>query len=280
MKTLALFLVPALMLLPACKDKEAAAPTGQVVATVDGKEITTMDLRQEAGTSSPDRALEQAALKSIVIRSLLANEAIKEKLDRLPATAMMQDKAAQMVLVDALNNKIRASVPPPSREEAQQYVADHPASFNQRRIFIVDQLIIMENSSELAKEIEPLDTMAQIETMLTKKKVPFRHSVGTIDALAINADAAEQISQLPADAVFASPEGNVIRVNRIRQTIIEPITGETAIKLALNMIRKQRTDELIANRVGQILAAGEKSVQYNKAYDPVRTGETLIAAPK
>jgi len=270
MKTLSFALIPALLLVSACDEKKVKAPTGQVVATVNGKELTVMDLRQEANSPTPSKELEQAALKSIVIRRLLADEAVKQGLNKIPATAIMEDKARQMVLVDALTGKIRSTVPAPSADEARQYVASHPASFNQRRIFLVDQLIVLANTPELVKAIEPLDTMAQIEDMLTRQKVQFRRSVGAIDALTINADVAEKIAQLPPNAVFASPEGAVIRVNRIRETIIEPITGATAEKLALEMITKQRTDAIVANEVGRILQQGEKSVQYNAAYDPAK----------
>src|SRR5687768_2411812 len=101
MKTLAFTLMPALLLTSACGEKREAAPSGQVVATVNGKEITILDLRQEAGTANPGKPVEQAALNAIIARELLADEAKKQELDALPATAIMQDKARQLVLVDA-----------------------------------------------------------------------------------------------------------------------------------------------------------------------------------
>lgn len=275
-KMLSLAFVPTLILTASCGKKEAEAPTGQVVATVNGKEITLLDLRHEAGSANPGKAAEQAALQAIIARRLLSDQATKEELDRLPGTAMMQEKAEQLVLVDALTNKIRAGAPQPSREEARQFVADHPASFGQRRIFLVDQLIILGNSPDLIKAIEPLDTLPEIEQMLTKRNVAFRRSIGTIDALSIDPDAAEKIASLPAKAVFASPEGPVIRANAIRETVVEPVTGEEAEKVALEIVRKRRSDGIVANRINEILAQGQKAVQYNAAYRPQQkaTGET------
>lgn len=275
-KMLSLAFVPTLILTASCGKKEAEAPTGQVVATVNGKEITLLDLRHEAGSANPGKAAEQAALQAIIARRLLSDQATKEELDRLPGTAMMQEKAKQLVLVDALTNKIRAAAPQPSREEARQFVADHPASFGQRRIFLVDQLIILGNSPDLIKAIEPLDTLPEIEQMLTKRNVAFRRSIGTIDALSIDPDAAEKIASLPAKAVFASPEGPVIRANAIRETVVEPVSGEEAEKVALEIVRKRRSDGIVANRINEILTQGQKAVQYNAAYRPQQkaTGET------
>lgn len=268
MKTLGVILLPSLTLLAACGGKDAAAPTGQVAATVNGKEITIIDIRHEAGTASPSKELEQAALRSLIVRQLLADEAVEEKVDQLPATAIMQEKARQMVLVDALTNQIRASSPKPSREEAQQFIANHPASFEQRRIFLVDQIIIPTSTPDLVKAIEPLDTMAQIEQLLARRNVQFQRAVGSIDALSINADVAEEIAKLPENAVFASPENGVIRINRVRETVIQPISGEAAMTVAMNQIARQRSEAIVANKIQAILDAGKQKVKYNATFDP------------
>lgn len=274
MKTLGVILLPSLALLAACGSKEGAVPTGQVAATVNGKEITMIDVRQEAGAANPGKELEQAALRSIIIRRLLSDEAVEEGIDKLPATAIMQEKARQMVLVDALTSQIRASAPKASKDEALQFIADHPASFDQRRIFLVDQLIIPTSTPDLIRAIEPLDTMAQIEQMLTTRKVPFQRAVGSIDALSINADIAEKIAQLPENAVFASPEGGVIRINRVRETVIQPVSGQAAMQVAITQIARQRADGIVANKIQSILQAGEKKVRYNSAYDPAAKAGT------
>lgn len=280
MKTLGVFLLPSLALLAACGGKNADTPTGQVAATVNGKEITVIDIRQEAGTATPSKELEREALRSIIIRRLLSDEATKEEIDKLPTTAIMQEKARQMVLVDALTNKIRESSPKPSRDEAQQFISDHPASFDQRRIFLVDQLIIPTSTPELLKAIEPLETMPAIEQLLVQRKVKYQKAVGSIDALSISADAAEKIAQLPDDAIFASPENGIIRVNKVREAVIQPVTGEPAIRVALTQIARQRSDAIVANRIQRILELGEKEVHYNAAYDPALKPNTKGPAKK
>ncbi len=280
MKTLGVILLPSLALLAACGGKEAEAPTGQVAATVNGKEITVIDIRHEAGTATPSKELEEAALRSLIVRRLLADEAVEEKVDQLPATAIMQEKARQMVLVDALTNQIRSTAPKPSRDEAQQFIANHPASFDQRRIFLVDQIIIPTSTPDLVKAIEPLDTMAQIEQLLTSRKVQFQRAVGSIDALSIDADIAEKISQLPENAVFASPENGVIRINRIREAVIQPISGEAAISVAMTQIARQRSEAIVANKIQSILDAGKAKVKYNAAYDPAAKMGAKVPAGK
>ena len=73
------------------------APTGQVVATVGGKEITLLELQAElAGAQGLDakahKAAEQQALRMIVARTALAEEARKEALDKTPEFVLLQQR--------------------------------------------------------------------------------------------------------------------------------------------------------------------------------------------
>src|SRR5438477_9293992 len=70
-------------------------PSGQVVAVVDGREVTLRELRAElAGVSFPDaraRKLgEQAALKAIVTRRIVARAAHDQGIDKTPDFAVQK----------------------------------------------------------------------------------------------------------------------------------------------------------------------------------------------
>src|SRR5215831_14022696 len=63
-------------------------PSGQVVATVDGNEITTLELKAEMGGFTArdpkiQKAAEQQVLQQIILRRLVADEARKQKLDKV-----------------------------------------------------------------------------------------------------------------------------------------------------------------------------------------------------
>src|SRR4029079_16187186 len=69
-------------------------PTGQVVATVNGQEITLRELNAELGAAPPPidpkaaKAAEQAALRSIIGRKVLAGAAREQGLDKTPDFAL------------------------------------------------------------------------------------------------------------------------------------------------------------------------------------------------
>jgi len=264
-----------LMALAGCKGTHDA-PKGQVIATVNGSEITVADLREEmalaAGVGGGGQE-QRAALQSVITRKIIAQAAAKEGVEQLPSTAVIRSKALDGVLVDALLRKYRASVPLPSADEARQYVSEHPSSFAQRRIQIVDQYIVDQATPDLLKALDASTTQEAALGVLAKFKVPYHHVVGTIDALTIDGDEAEKIAALPPHGVFIAPEGGGLRVNYIRDTVIEPISADDAQKVALETLRNRRVEMLVANKVQDIVNSGAKDVHYNAAYAPAPAGK-------
>lgn len=262
------------MPLAGCFGKDKAAPTGQVVATIDGEEITAAELKMElGGVSSTDpatmRRLKTMALQNIVNRHILTAEAKKRGLDGTPTAEMVKQKATQLALVDLLQQKMRTAVPLPSKEEAQQFVSEHPASFSERRIFLVDQIVLGAAPSDILAALEPIDTMEGVQALLSKRGVSYSKAVGVIDALSIDADAAEKIVALPAGAVFINRDGGPIRVNRIREVQTEPIASAASIQIAQEKLASLRTGAQLKAEVDTILKAGMDKVRYNAAYMPV-----------
>jgi hypothetical protein len=97
--------------LSACGEGKAKEPSGQVVATVDGQEVTLRELRAEMGnltSSDPNqrRQLEQAALQAIVQRKILAKAAQEQKLDKSPDYALFKQRAIELSLVQALQENL------------------------------------------------------------------------------------------------------------------------------------------------------------------------------
>lgn len=274
MKTLSIALLAAAAFLSSCDSGKAEAPSGQVVATFDGKEVTLAELKAEVGdlsgaTDANTRAqIERAALQQVLARKILAGYATDNDLDKTPLAAILRQRGEETGLAELVQRKLQSEVPATSREEAQIYVNDNPSSFAQRRIFVVDQYVARGAPAAVVKQMEPLDTMEEIAALLTRNKVPFTKTVGTIDSLAINPASAQQITALPSGAVFVSPEGAVTRVNRIKEVQVEPVQGEDAIRIAQEIIRSRRAQEIMQGQMGSILKAGMAKVNYNASYAP------------
>ena len=275
--------------IPGTKEK---APAGQVVATVDGEEITVAELRAEMSNAPAQpnaaaaKALEKAALNEIVARKLMAHAAHDQGLDKSPQFAMMKERANQTLLAQALQRKLASSVLTASRADAETFVAAHPTMFAERKILTLDQLRMPRPKTQAdLNDFAPLHTMPEIEALLTKKGIPFQKSVQTIDTLQTDPATIEKLMKLPPGEPFMIPAGDAIAINQIKDAKPNPLTGEEAVKVAMVAVKNQKTQQAVARGVNNLITANEAKIQYNPAYKPDKPlhlpvpGEAPAAAP-
>jgi len=253
----------------------AKAPSGQVVATVDGKEITLRELEVELnGVNTPDaktrKAAEQQALQLIVDRTILADEARKEQLDKTPDFALQQQRTIDGLLAQTLQAKLATAIPTPSDEEAQRFINDNPDIFAQRKIFVVDTIrMAPPKDPNLINGLKPLKTLPEVEDYLTANHIEHGRTSGNIDAVGADPKMVNQIVKLPPNEVFLYPANGVLLVNQIRETRVVPFEGDQATKYAIAVLKRQRTQEAVARQMHQYVEAAAKTVRYNDAYKPV-----------
>ena len=263
------------------------APTGQVVATVDGREVTLRELNAEMGSAAyPDpktrKVAEQQALRNIVARIVLANAARAQGLDKTPDFALQKQRAIDSVLAQALQQKLIAGVPQPTKDEAQNYVSSHPDTFLERKVFVVDQIRMPRVPLEVLKTLEPLKTMEEIEAVLNKDNIPHQRADATLDAVGADPRLVDFILKLPANEVFVLPANDGLLVNRVKETKVIPFTGDPAMQYATKWLTRQRTQESVSRSFNQLLTASSSKIQFNKDYappKPVKTAAPAEAAP-
>lgn len=260
-----------------------AEPSGQVVATVNGEEITQTELNAELGglrgrNAQEQAAIEGAALQNIINRTLLAQTATERELDKSPDGAITQRRAQQAGLINLLEKSVVAKTPQVSNEEANEFVADNPQLFDQRRIFLVEQIAVNGNSPKLLKDLEPLNTMAEVQAYLTSVNLNSQLSFGVIDALQTDPAITRQILALAPDAVFVLPQGEAVRVNRIRDSQLVPVTGAAASAVAKEILINQRRQQQLGTAVNEILSKGQAKVKYSEAFKP-KAAPAKKAAP-
>jgi EpsD family peptidyl-prolyl cis-trans isomerase len=250
------------------------APTGQVAATVDGKEITVLELQAElAGVNTPDaqsrKAAEQAALGRIITRTALADAARKQQLDKTPDFALQQKRLIDNLLAQTLEAKLAKAVPPPTTEEAQRFVTDHPDIFAQRKIFVIDTIRMAQpKDPNVLKGLEPLKTLPDVENYLTAQHIEHARASGDLDAVGADPKTIDMLVKRPAGDVFIFPANGVLLINQIRETHVVPFEGDPATKYALAYLTRQRTQEAVRREAGELVAAAAKTVRYNDAYRP------------
>ena len=269
--------------LAACNNG-AKTPTGQVVATLGRQEITMRDVRAELGNyNAPDaktlKAAENVALRNILGRTMVADEARKEGLEKTPDFALAKQRAIDTLLVQALQQKIVAEVPQATKDEAQRFVDAHPDMFSQRKIYILDQLQMRRPSDpSIVTALEPLKTFDQIQALLTQDKIPFQRNTAALDALTADPRLIDALQKLPPGELFVLPAGQLLTVNQIKDTRIEPVAPDKAIPVAQQIITRQRTEDAVRKRFQQLFAQNVKQVKFSKEFAPLNTLTPGVAA--
>lgn len=268
--------VAACLLVAGC-GKGGKEPKGQVVATVNGQEITAIDLRNEMGDfRAPDaatrKAAERAALQQIIDRKLLAEVAKERKLDKTPDYVQQKRRVDEAFIVRYWQTSIAKSVPAPSKEEVERFVAANPDLYAARKVFVLDQIRApMVRDPAVIEALKPLKTLADVGSLLTSKNIRFQQGSTTLDALTAPPEVVSQIMKLPADEVFVVPQGNLLTINHIRETRVVPAPAEVATAHATQYLKNQRTQTAVQRELSAALAAAKKekdAVQYAKAYQP------------
>jgi EpsD family peptidyl-prolyl cis-trans isomerase len=260
---------------PAFLGGKPKAPTGQVVAVVDGHEITLRDLQTELGGAAPSdpkqqKALQQRALQILVLRQLLADAAIKQGLDKTPDFAVQKQKAIDNLLAQTLEANVAKGVPAPAPEEIDRFISANTDIFAQRKIWDVDQLRFARPSDPaVIRGLQPLNTIDDIATYLTGLHIPFTRAPASLDAVGMDPRLVAAIVKMPAGNVFVVPSGEGVLVNGIKATRVVPLSDADSKTYATALLKRQHTQEAVQRQMGLVISQGLKTqVQFNPAYAP------------
>lgn len=131
------------LILSGCNNDEVKKSPSQVVAKVNDKEITVLQINSILSRENKfDAETKKMVLDNLINQELLNQKAIELKLDRDPNVAMNIDFAKRQILAQAAINKL-ASPKKVSDSEVENYYAQHPEIFKERveynlSIFLVD----------------------------------------------------------------------------------------------------------------------------------------------
>ncbi len=269
------------------KGEKAAVAQGQVVAVVDGKEITSSELNAEMqGMNVPnnDQAREQAknaALDVLISRTILTNIARERKLDQSPTFTMQKRRAEEALLVQTLQRDVASRVQAPTRQEAMAFINATPDLFAQRKIYSLDQIAFAPppGNTALLKSLEPLKTMEAVEQQLIQSRVRYQRANGKLDTISVDPNLMRRIAQLPAGEIFVLPNNGALVANQITKVDVVPFTGDQAIDFAMNYLQNKKVSEAADKELKARIEKARKEVRYQPGYGPKTTPDAPTPKP-
>lgn len=174
----------ALATLASCGARENKPATTQVVARVDGDEITVHQINAVLA-QNPNLTPEGAAsakreiLDRLIDQKVAAQQALRRQLDRSPKFLLAMEASRADILARALLEELARAQPRPSPEETRKYYAAHPELFSQRREFVLESISFAastETRTELQHRVAKAVSMKAIAEWLKSRNVDFSES--------------------------------------------------------------------------------------------------------
>ncbi|MDX1250958.1 MAG: peptidyl-prolyl cis-trans isomerase, EpsD family [Gammaproteobacteria bacterium] len=248
-----LLLIGLLPALGACDKKdEAANAKTQVVAKVNGDEITVHQLNYElstlsqtAGQNLQDGAARQVG-EQLVNQQLLMQKAVETKLDRDPQIMQALERARRQVLAQAYLDKTVGTPATPGKEEVIAYYNQHPELFSKRRIYQIRE-VVMDKSipfAEIQSKLASVKSAQEVADWLESKKVQAKVANIVRPAEQLPFEMLAKLAQMQNGQIAAieTPTNNVLLFLAASQD--QPMAQEQAVPVIERfLINKKRKDQ-------------------------------------
>jgi EpsD family peptidyl-prolyl cis-trans isomerase len=170
------------------------APKGQVLATVNGREVTGQDLLAEQRASGvQDGGDRRVLLQRVVSRVLLAQAAHARKLDTYPGYPSDVARVQEEFLAQ---KTLRSVVKPPLASTAAQvteFMGSHPYMFASRMNIQLDEIRFQ--TGDGLKSLSGLNEMQAVVSRLKSLNTAFNRQTRTIDTAQLPPVVADQLAK-------------------------------------------------------------------------------------
>jgi EpsD family peptidyl-prolyl cis-trans isomerase len=240
------------------KEKSASAPT-QVVAKVNGAEISVHQLNAAMANvpgltrETVDQA-RRTVLDKLVEQQLAVEQAVDQKLDRSPEVMMAMETAKRDILARAYLEKTISALPKVTTEEAQKYYKEHPQLFAQRRVFNLQEIVMPAQNAPVEKlrDMAGAKSMDEISNWLKQQNIAFSANATSRSSDQLPLDMVPKLHEMKdgQSAVFASPQA--VSVIRIAASQAAPVDEATALPRIQQFLANQRASSEIAANIKQL----------------------------
>lgn len=266
--------------LSACGDKEKKP--GQSLASVNGKEITVLQLNEElqrAGVQSAQQATaSKQLLESLVDRQLLQNEAEKEKLDRDPKVMQAIERAKALILAQAYMQKRIGAATRPSKAEVDAYFAQNPQFFTQRKQFDMRQLMLPTSAltDELKAAMDNAKSLDDVAQWLDSRKIAFARSQVSRTSADLAPELSRKLESMAKGQLFIVREGDRTLLISLADVKDSPVTLEAATPQIEQFLANKKSKDAAEAELKR-LRASAKIEYFNKDAAPAAPAASATA---
>ncbi|QGP78190.1 hypothetical protein [Sphingobium sp. CAP-1] len=185
------------VLLGACSDE---APEGQVVARVNGVDVTRRELmtelRAQGDIAATDlKAVQGATVQRLIDRKLLVAAAREALVDRSPDYQAERRRMEEMLLASQLSGRLAGRIAEPDAAAIDHYIVTNPHMFAQRQNLLIERLDFDPRAIEVVPQLGKLPSLDTMAAVLSRAGIAFHRQEMTLDTRMVSSARAQQLSQ-------------------------------------------------------------------------------------
>ena len=268
--------VAALAALSGCDRK----PEGQVVAVVNGQEITSQEVNSELQNApklegDEGQKIRNMALEGVIDRQLLADIAKKDGIESSPEYILRKKKMDETLLVQMLGEKLARDQKQPSAQDIQQVITSNPQAFGQHTVFAVDQIVFpTPERNDVMAALQPAKTMDEVVATLNRFGIKFQRGDNQIDSLNLPTQMFTAMAKAGSSEPLIVPTGPTVAVVMIKAAKLAPITGPQAQQMASQFYAKQSISKQMKDRLDQ--AKKDAKIEYQSGFAAPATPSATV----
>ena len=270
--------------LTGCGDKEKASSPSQVLAKVNGKEVTVLQLNyllaQNQRLDKAQQRSKQQLLDDLVQQELLVQKAEELKLDRNPNVLQAVEFAKRQVLAQAAAGQLLGKVKDPAESELQKFYQEHPLVFAERRIYDLGVFVINIKSMNdaIAEQLNGSKNAEQTAQILKAAGVNFTNTQSKAPAEVLPEPVLGQLQKMQPGDIVQIREGNSMLMMQLKGSEAAPVDFAKA-KPAIQARLKQNSMQSEGNLRMEDIKKKAK-IEYLQKFDDAASAAKPAEAAK
>ncbi len=277
--SLCLVAVSVALALAACSKKEDKKTPSQVLARVNGAEITLLQLNSLVGNVPQGQAgpaVQQQALDQLVNQELLVQKAAELKLDRDPTVLQAVEMARRDILARAASEKLLAGAKSPSQADVADFYNKNPALFGQRRIYDVVAFIVptADLNDSVRKALDNVKTPDEARNALVAAKVRFDARPSRVPAEKFPLALLPKIADMKQGDIIVVPEGANTTLMQLVKSEPAPVELDKVQEQIKGYLAGSQLQDSAKNKLEELKKAAK--IEYVKRF---ASEPAAVAAP-
>jgi EpsD family peptidyl-prolyl cis-trans isomerase len=249
-----------------CKARD---PDGQIVATVNGQELTWRDVRAVVPASDPRkldiRSVDPKVIDGLITLKLLVQQAQHQGLDADADNLALVRHAQDLVLAKRLVSDWSRRVPLPDPRAVERFIVDNPQIFSDRKILAIDQ-VETDLTGLDPRSLETLRSMDDVIWYLRSHDHSFRRKDVALDTILLSGQTAREIASLEPGEPFVARDGRLLIIRSITSSKSSPIPVDQRALLAESMLNRKNATAFIGEQLAKLRSRAD--IEYRRGFAP------------